>query len=93
MLHTLLIRRSAAFSLGDLIEQEVLLFEAELLDMLLFLGSSAQVTDRTGAAYALARVVRSEQWTRQEAQDAVESLGEDRSRTVRYVSQAAELAS
>jgi hypothetical protein len=39
-----IVRRSAAFSLGDLIEQEILLFEAELLDMLLFLGSSARVT-------------------------------------------------
>lgn len=88
-----LVRRSAAFSLGDLIAQEVVPFEAELLDILLFLGSSVQVMDRTGAAYALARAIRNEEWYRQGAREVTANLKEDRSRAVRYVSRLGEVTS
>lgn len=81
-----LVRRSAALSLGDLVEQGIMHFDNELLDILLFLSTSVLVTDRTGAAYALTRAWQNAGWAREEVWAAVEKLLVDSSRTVRHVS-------
>ena len=77
------VRGLTARSLGTLVEAGALPFDAELLDILLVLGSSGSVEDRVGAAHALARVVGNEEWDRPTAGELLERLRADASHSVR----------
>lgn len=77
------VRGLAARTIGRLIRADALPFDAELLDMLVFLGDTGGVEDRVGAAHGLAAAVRSETWDRPEARRSIDRLRTDRSYSVR----------
>jgi hypothetical protein len=54
-----------------------------LLDILLFLALSSLVADRTGAAFALARINGKEPWSRPSVADVIQALETDASYLVR----------
>jgi len=69
------------------VEDDLLTFNPELIDTLLFLASSPLVADRTGAAFALSRIGREVPWSRPGVADVIEALETDASYFVRHAAQ------
>jgi hypothetical protein len=81
------VRDNAARCVGLMAEDDLLAYNPELIDALLFLASSPLVADRIGAAFALSRIGREEPWSRPGVADVIEALEADASHFVRHAAQ------
>ncbi|PLS83311.1 MAG: hypothetical protein CYG60_22180 [Actinobacteria bacterium] len=79
------VRDNAAKCLGLMVEEGSLESDPELVDTLLHMASSALVSDRAGAASALARSRNQEGWDTPDVSAALDTLRQDRSYEVRSV--------
>lgn len=69
----------------NVVENEVLPYDAELLDMVMLMSASPLTDYRIGSAFALARVAGAAAWTTSDAKEVLERPKVDRSFEVRYV--------
>lgn len=82
------VRKSAAFSLGDLIEKSELSFNSELLHAVLHITTSSSVKDRTGAAYVLSQALQTQGWSLEGLRQVLDRLRTDISYSVRSTAMA-----
>jgi tetratricopeptide (TPR) repeat protein len=77
------VRDNAAQCVGLMVEAGSLEFDPEIVDTLLHMASSALVSDRAGAADAIARSIGKEGWHSPETSATLDRLRQDRSYEVR----------